>query len=340
MIQINLINTKIKEESDDKIIYQPKKYSEELNYKITIKSKIPYLVQFIIYANFINSIEFINVNSKQIIGDNSDNYNNVNKYEYLSNQGIIMSCVIKENSYLTINYKPIDLCTNIILKKVNPIKINNLKNLQWDNIFIINLLRRNDRRIQMENKLYQANITKYEFIEAFDGLDNNISNDFLKIKKTSKNPIVTSGHYACLLSHIKAIEIAKNRNYSNIIILEDDVFFCENFLNKLSNIMLPDYDMIYLGGITSKKKLFLSDWAYCDKLKIMGAYGYILSNKIFDDILTKLKELQDYVDLLYIKQIQPNYKVLILNDFIKTDLSSSDTSNKSKKMIKRLNYIK
>jgi GR25 family glycosyltransferase involved in LPS biosynthesis len=162
----------------------------------------------------------------------------------------------------------------------------------------------------------------------------------IAIKKNSSNPIVTSGHYACLLSHIKAIKLAKSRNYQNIMILEDDVYFDNDFINKLSRLTVPKYEMIYLGGIISKKKIFLCDWAYSSKNKIMGAYAYILTQSIYDKILTKLEKILDYVDFVYMEQIQPYYKVLLLNDFIKTDLSSTDTSHKSKKLIKRLQYIK
>lgn len=350
MIEINLINTKIKEESDNKIIYQPKKNSNNLDYKIIIKSKIPYQIQFVIYADFIDWIEFVytiesDKSDKSVKSVKSDKSFKKIKYDYLTNQGILVSQTIKENNYLEINFKPIDMCTKIILKHINPVQITHLTNILWDNIFIINLQRRLDRREQMEKKLKDSGITTYEFIEAFDGLDLDITNQFNlikqnQIKQNQPNPIVTSGHFACLLSHIKSIQLAKSRNYSKIMILEDDIYFCDGFLDKMANLMIPNYDMVYLGGIISKKKLFLSDWAYCKGYKIMGAYGYILSKSIYNDVLTRLEKLLEYVDLLYIKQIQPKYKVILLNDFIKTDLESTDTSHKSKKLIKRLEYIK
>jgi hypothetical protein len=94
-----------------------------------------------------------------------------------------------------------------------------------------------------------------------------------------------------------------------------------------------------LGGIISKKKLFFNDWIFANNNKIMGAYGYILQNKLFDSILGRLEKLTEYVDLFYLKQIQPNYSIILLNDYIKTDLISSDTSHKCEKLIKRLEYI-
>jgi hypothetical protein len=72
----------------------------------------------------------------------------------------------------------------------------------------------------------------------------------------------------------------------------------------------------------------------------MGAYGYILSSKLFDIVLTELNNLDEYIDFYYIKNIQSKYPTIVLNDIIKTDLISSDTSHKSRIMVKRLDYIK
>lgn len=327
MIQIILSNVIKKNESETENIYQPETISKKLTYKMIFKSNVNINLNFILYANFIDGIEFNSLN-KQIY------------YELISDKGLLFSTNISPNDYLEIKFKPIDLCTRIIIRNIKFNILQNICTSKFDNIFIINLQRRNDRKEQMIKKLFDANIKHYEFIEAYDGLDTYIYNQFLEIKKNTSSLIITSGHFACLLSHIKAIKLAKSRNYSNIMILEDDVYFCDNFLEKLSKLKLPQFDMIYLGGITSRKKLFPSNWCFCNDFKIMGAYGYILSSSIYNEVLTELEKLLNYVDFLFINQIQQKYKVILLDDFIKTDLLSSDTSHKSKKLIKRLKYIK
>lgn len=191
----------------------------------------------------------------------------------------------------------------------------------------------------MEKKLLSSNILNYEFIDAIDGIDPQIINLFECIKKNTNTEIITTGHFACLLSHIKAIKMAIKRNYQNIMILEDDTSFCDNFLIKLNQLEIPDFDILYLGGIISKKKIYLNNWSFGTN-RIMGAYGYILSEKIYKDVISKLEKYEEYVDVLFIKEIQPYYKTILLDDFVLTDLSSSDTSTKSKKLIKHLNYIK
>ena len=328
MVQIKLINMEIKEQLENKIIYRPKIIKEKLEYKIIFESKNSIQIQFIIFANFINNINFESDNNKQ------------SKFEIIPNEGLLISFIIDVNNNFVININPIDFCTRIIIKNQCTNLINNLSSVIWDNIFIINLPRRSDRKEEMIKKLNQASISKYVFIEAFDGLDPIINEKFKQLKEKLFIPIVTVGHFACLLSHIKAIKLAKLHKYSSIMILEDDVFFCDDFFNKLNKLLVSQYHMLYLGGIISKKKIFFNDWAYAKSNKIMGAYGYILTDSIYDIVLAQLEKLTEYVDIMFIKEIQPNHPILILNDYIKTDLISSDTSHKSKKLIKRLEYIK
>ena len=332
MVKLTLKN--IKEEinvNKSYKIYKPIEINKN-NYKLIFhlneKNKEEY-VQFILYIKFADSV---------IISNGI----NINNYEIFPYNGISYSCILNENNNLCIEIKPLDLCTRIIIQKLinNPLKTMQLNPILWDNIFIINLSRRKERKETMEKFLSQSNITNYEFIEAFDGLDDTIKLHHDKLKKNNETNIITSGHFACLLSHIKAIKRAKELKYSHIMILEDDVFFNTDIINKLSNIYVPKFDLLYLGGITSKKKIFNNDWAYSNKTNIMGAYAYILSSSIYDIVIDGLEKLNEYVDFFYLRNIQSNYKTIILNDIIKTDLTTSDTSHKSKKMIKRIEYIK
>jgi len=96
--------------------------------------------------------------------------------------------------------------------------------------------------------------------------------------------------------------------------------------------------MLYLGGIINKKKIFFSHWAKSSS--ILGAYGYIICSNLFDYMLGELKKMTDYVDLFYMKNVQLNYRIILLDDMVKTNLNSTDTSDKSLMMTRRLSYIK
>jgi len=327
MVHFSLIN--MKENKKTKIFgiitYEPTNNNSN-EYKIIIKSNKSEYIQFKFYEKLMNYVKFKH---------NKISY----KYYLIPTDGMLISCILSNENPLEIILKPKDLCSKITIVKFKKNIPQELKliNIFWDNIFIINLPRRTDRQESMKKKLSQANITRYEFIEASDGSDLNIQEKYLTHKTKTNTNIITSGHFACLLSHIASIKLAKERKYSSIMILEDDVYFCKDFLNKLTNLLVPQYDMLYLGGIVSKKKLFFNDWATHDK--IMGAYGYILNNSLYNVVLDQLEKLTEYVDVFYLKHIQPNYSVVLLNDYIKTDLASSDTSHKCNKLVKRLEYI-
>lgn len=292
-------------------------------------------IQFKIYTKFIKSVEtkfdkytkkFINISPDGFLvsfnfhTDQNDN----NTYEFIfypyDTSNIKPKIYIKKKTFDI--YKPIDLV-----------------NINWDNIFVINLERRIDRKLNMINQFDLNNIKEFEFIDAIDGSNKLIIDKFNSTKLSVKTKIITSGHFACLLSHIKAIKEAKTRRYKSIMILEDDVFLQNNFINNIKKIKVPCYDMVYLGGIINKKKIFFSHWVI-NKKNILGAYGYILTSNLFDYILEELSKLIDYVDIFYMKNIQPNYRVILLDDFVKTNLESSDTSNKTLLMTQRLSYIK
>lgn len=303
--------------------------------KIIFSSKKSVFFQFVLYVKYTNSIRLYQPNNSNTI-----------EYQNFPYNGILYSCEITPQNPLIISFDPMDLCSRIIIQKqlLTQFSLMELNPIIWDKIFIINLARRSDRKKLMEEFFAKSNIqpNEYEFVCACDGTDPTILAQYNKIKLSNPtNPIITSGHFACLLSHLKVISLAKSRGYKSIMILEDDTNKTESdFVLKIRSIKVPEYDFIYLGGIMSKKKQFCTGWAYSNRTNIMGAYGYILKDNMYDVILNGLKNLDDYIDFFYLKHIQPKYKTICLEDIIKTDLASSDTSNKSRTLVKRLNWIK
>ena len=332
MVKISLINMK-QDNSKSYQTYKPTKPNLD-KYEIIFSSKSHKFIQFVLYVKFSNRIKIF-----------QDNLSNQIEYQIFPYNGIIYSCIITPSNSLKIEFEPLDLCMRVIIKKqiIKKIKEMIMSPISWDKIFVINLPRRTDRKNKMEQFFSCSGIdsSEYEFIEAFDGNDELIKMQYEEKKKQIKNfPIITSGHFACLLSHLKIIKIAKSRGYNNIMILEDDVYTNEiDIVSKLHSIQVPQFDFLYLGGIVSKKKHFMKNWGYSGGTNIIGAYGYILSSSLYDIILNQLSNLDDYIDFYYLKNIQSKYLTIILDDLIKTDLTSSDTSNKSRMMIKRLKYI-
>lgn len=258
----------------------------------------------------------------------------INYIKYIPIAGLLINFEIKNNKKILFEIFFIDYCSQLQIFDIQEIKINKFVNIIWDKILIINLLRRSDRRNTMIQKLINAKIENWEFIEAIDGNDELIIKQYNKIKLNTKIP--TLGHFGCLLSHIKAIEYAKTKMYKSVLILEDDIEFDNIFLKKI-NILVPQFDILYLGGPINELKLFLNGWAF--HTEIMGCYCYLVKSHMYNIILDKWKEYKNCSDIILINEIQQKYNIVLLNDYIRTKIDDTDTSSKNKKMIRMINQI-
>ena len=106
----------------------------------------------------------------------------------------------------------------------------------FDNVFIINLQRDISRRENMIMQLKQHNICDYEFIEAIDGQSENLDKyDFTVIPNWVEpftNKIMTKGEIGCALTHYNIWKKMVNEKLENVLILEDDAVFCNNFFDR------------------------------------------------------------------------------------------------------------
>ena len=74
------------------------------------------------------------------------------------------------------------------------------------------------------------------------------------------------GLIGCVKSHIKCIELAKERQYPFVCIFEDDIYFIDSdklilYINRYINI---DYDVLYLGT-----------WIYDNKYKKLTCFDVV-----------------------------------------------------------------
>ena len=113
----------------------------------------------------------------------------------------------------------------------------------FEQVFVINLKRREDRLKTITNKLNKLQI-KFEIVEAIDG-------SLLEPDKSIGNGYNHKGVAGCALSHRKVASIANERNLKNYLVIEDDCEFPENF-NELFECYIKqipkNWDLIYFGG--------------------------------------------------------------------------------------------
>ena len=110
----------------------------------------------------------------------------------------------------------------------------------------INLDDRKDRKDQIEKELNEKNI-KYERFPA--------------IKHEN-------GALGCSKSHLNVIKLAKERNYNQVIIFEDDFEFIINkneFIEELNKLNNVNFDVCLLSYNT--KNFYESDYEFLYKIK-------------------------------------------------------------------------
>jgi GR25 family glycosyltransferase involved in LPS biosynthesis len=107
------------------------------------------------------------------------------------------------------------------------------------NVLYINLESRNDRRVHVEAQLA-------ELKNASNGMPNLVVERFNAIKH------MVHGAIGCSMSHMRCIQIAKERGWDHVLVCEDDVLFTNAplFLAQLTKFMstVRQWDVALLAG--------------------------------------------------------------------------------------------
>lgn len=168
----------------------------------------------------------------------------------------------------------------------------------FDKVVYINLDSRTDRKEQIENELNKIGITNYERFPA-------VKHDIPQV--------------GCILSHLNVLKNAREKQYKNILILEDDFEFIvskEEFWKQIEAIKDVDYDVIMLSYNLINSEEF-NDTLF----KVIDAHttsGYLVNSRMYDSLINNyeeaakiLSETKDYslhaLDQ-YWKRLQPQHK--------------------------------
>ena len=149
-----------------------------------------------------------------------------------------------------------------------------LENIQKKYTFYINLTQRTDRCSHVKKELQKMNIEG----ERFSAI------------KTS------NGAIGCTLSHIKCIELAKEKKYPYVFICEDDITFLnpnelKEKINKFGNTeeLMNIFDVLIIGGNNCPPYRIITD--FCIQISnCQTTTGYIVSNRYYDTLLSNFKE--------------------------------------------------
>ena len=192
------------------------------------------------------------------------------------------------------------------------------------NIIYINLKHRTERRHFIEAQLDKMGLLENAiYLEAIDG-ETLSEKEFRPIRETfrtlAKREERIIGRIGCLMSHLKALEIAIANKFENVLIIEDDCQFIEGAEQRKFTVP-TDADVFYLGGLFWRQQpeetLQTGEWVKIDRRHLKLAcclnYGIIGKSKIQEiyNILTSVRP--SAIDILYINHIQKRGHCYVLN---------------------------
>lgn len=200
----------------------------------------------------------------------------------------------------------------------------------------INLPHRTDRKEQIEKEIEKLQLPAIR-IESVIPTEEEIEEKLNIFRKTGRDLYGRSleaakSRTSCVLSHLKAIQYAKDNNWKYALILEDD---CEFLGSPLQNInaalaglhRLPKFDILYLGAnvVVPTKSLTIN----LAKLKAAWCtHAYILPEHMFDEFLNYDWSAHLAIDS-YMMSLQSSKNCYIVAPFTATQRSSySDIEEK------------
>lgn len=194
----------------------------------------------------------------------------------------------------------------------------------FDKIFVVNLERRPDRLHSFTNLANKIGF-EFEVFPAVDGRNIDINGLIegrpLKIESNEFYKSIDNyflGQLGCILSHLRLLRYCKENNIKNVLILEDDVDFSDEFQSRFDNFNLnfdKEWDMIYFSGSLIKTSDEFD--SYSKLLSCHTTHSYAVNSSIYDYLIDKLESgiLSKPVDVVY-SQLHSDIKSWILIPFL------------------------
>ena len=194
----------------------------------------------------------------------------------------------------------------------------NTLNKYFDKVVCINLKKRDDRWLAMQQQFIHAGFDINDIIK-YDAVENNPmawiyvpSHDPLDYIKPDSWP----GAAGCMASHIGVWKMARERGWRNVLVVEDDCDFVPGVADLFANQILQvpeDWDLLYLGGVhQTKGGRFLPELVSFNILKckrLITTTCYAIRDTCYDfainTIMEKDPEFYTAVDTYLASRIQP-----------------------------------
>nr|XP_044993599.1 inactive glycosyltransferase 25 family member 3 isoform X2 [Jaculus jaculus] len=198
----------------------------------------------------------------------------------------------------------------------------------FDEVFVISLARRPQRRERMLSSLWEMEIS-CRVVDAVDGRALNSSTlrslgvDLLPgYQDPYSGRTLTKGEVGCFLSHYFIWEEVVARNLAQVVVFEDDVRFESNFQRRLERLMEDisarelSWDLIYLGrkqvnteeevaveGLPSLVVAGYSYWTLAYVLSLAGARKLLASQP-----LRRMLPVDEFLPIMFDQHPNEEYK--------------------------------
>ncbi|XP_078082417.1 procollagen galactosyltransferase 2 [Mustelus asterias] len=200
--------------------------------------------------------------------------------------------------------------------------------MTFDEVFLINLQRRPDRRKRMLQTLYEQEID-CKIMDAVDGSALNSSS----IKAMGINMLpgyydpfsgrtLTKGEVGCFLSHYSIWKEVMDRKLNKAVVFEDDVRFEAYFKRKLERLLseIEDanltWDLIYLGrklvnpnqeeAVENVHNLVVAEYSYWTLAYAISLQG--AEKLVNSEPLKKILPVDEFLPIMYDKHTNEEYK--------------------------------
>lgn len=188
-------------------------------------------------------------------------------------------------------------------------------------ILYINLEKRKDRKEYMEKQLKNYNFERVNAIEN------------------------ENGYIGCAESHIKCLKLAIERNYEEVIILEDDFMFLND--NNFNDMKIPEFDFDILLFCNRIKKCEKIDETFNNVIECSWTSGHLIKSKLYKPLIDNLYEgiqlikknndFSYHLDI-YWNKLWKEYKCISYNFNFSTQKEGySDIENKNIKRLEQQN---
>jgi GR25 family glycosyltransferase involved in LPS biosynthesis len=164
----------------------------------------------------------------------------------------------------------------------------------FDRVFYINLDRDVTRNLHMVDQFSKFGISNFERVLGREELALPENSKFRNFIKRDMKYVL--GGIGCRASHLECVRLAKERNYSKVLIFEDDSVFLEDPSSILTRNqeILNDWDVLYFGGMIEP---FFRNQIVC-------LHAYAIRSTVFDDVLEMAEPSGMEIDNFYAKILQ------------------------------------